>query len=315
MFVITRKRDRSFAVGYLLVGVLLFGVTVFAQPGVYRGAFHVVKAIIETDETFAVINIDAETEPAWRWVGWLAPRYKYGSAEMTGLTEGDRAVHLDLVRGVWESGGNRGPLDVENLTRFVVKDPQTKTVDPELKSKVAGLLDLLHDMRDGNVPPPRHHYYGIKTPIEADIAHFALGGNYGIFAIIGWLGLWPVYLCLPRPRPPARWLTPRKAFVIAAGGVIALDLIFAGIHWLFSPGGTSEAMEFLIGMVNLPVMIFTGGSWVDLFPTGWAVSAVAWGVILSICVIFAKERRRGAGDSGEERAAEADCAGINADKR
>jgi len=297
MFVITRKRDKSFVVGYLLVGVLLFGITVFAQPGVYRGAFHVVKASIETDETFAIVNIDAETKPAWRWVGWSAPRYKYGSAEMKVLTDDDRSVQLDLVKGVWGSAGNRGPLDAENLARLVMKGSPTKTAGPELKSKVAGLLDLLHDMRDGNVPPPRHHGYGSKKPIDACIMHFGPGTNYGIFAIMGWLGLWPFYLCLPRPKPAARWLTPRKAFVIAAGGAIALDLVFAGIHWLFSPGGTSEAMEFLIALVNLPVVMFTGGSWVDLFPIGWAVSAVAWGVILSICVIFAKERSKGGGCS------------------
>ena len=295
MFVITRKRDKSFAVGYLLVGVLLCVFALAAQPGMYWGLVHV-KALILTDELDALIIIRAETEPAWRWVGPDTPRYKYGSAEMKVLTDGDRPVHLDLVKGMWESAGNRGPLDAENLARIVMKGPQAETGDSELGAKMTGLLGFLHDMRDGNVPPLGHHGYGGRPPLDAAISCFSCDTNYGIFALLFWLALWPVYLCLPRPKPVARWLTPRKAFVIAAGGAIVLDLVFAGIDLLLSPllspGWASKAMGSMIELVNLPVVIFTGwGSWVDLFPIGLAVSAIAWGVILSICVIFAKERQ------------------------
>jgi hypothetical protein len=216
---------------------------------------------------------------------------------MTISDESERKVQLDLTEGTWTCGPDKGELDASGLSSILIEGRNAQAPSPAMLQQEESLLSSLHQMHAGEFLRPRHHTYHVDIPIRAFYQHFTIGRNCGLYAVFMWLLVWPVYLALSRQPSTSRWLAPTRVFFLTGCFVITLDLLFAGIHGLFSPGSISEAMELLIGLLNMPAWIVLGErsalTWL-----GMAFGAVSWSVLLSMAAVFMSPAQRHASTPG-----------------
>jgi hypothetical protein len=284
-----KSREQHIGRCYLAVGAFLCLIAVIVKPGVYTGSLRG-QINFETDEASASVSLAAETEPEWCWA---CPRnYRYQQATLTIIDESKRTVQLDLAKGAWACGDEKGQLDAGELSRLIAgRRSGTATSDAAMLQHEQYLLNTLQQLRDGAFFRPRHHSYYVQNPLRASFQHFTSGLNCGLFAVAAWLLAWPVCLVFFRQPSTSRWLTPARAFFITGGIVVLLDLLFIGVHALFSPGVISEVMEFMIALLNMPAwIILDGGSgrtWLGL-----VFGAVSWSVLISVGTIFTKPAQR-----------------------
>ena len=190
--------------------------------------------------------------------------------------------------------GSRGKLDADSLVRLATEYDDARAASPEMLEQVQALLTSLREMHEGRFLRPMHHTHDVETPFHASYSHFTSGANYGLYAVFAWLLIWPAYLVLFRRASVWRGLTPGRAFLQTGGVVIAIDVTLIGIHRVFSTGNTSQVIEFLLGVLNMPAAIvlavldhpfaFSG--------TVLAIGAVGWSVIASVAVLLKRRTRR-----------------------
>jgi len=102
----------------------------------------------------------------------------------------------------------------------------------------------------------RHHGYTIDGSYQGHYQHFTTGINAAVIGLLVWVLAWPRYLWTPLRfayRAPLR-----RVYMKTAALMLALDALIILIGWASSPGPISEAMEFLLAAVNLPVWILAG---------------------------------------------------------
>lgn len=290
------RARRRFGLCYLVIGVILCLTAMAVRPGVYRGSLHG-RFTFEGEETVSFVSLRAETNPEWRWA---YPRnHRYQRATMTILNEGERTVQLDLARGTWTCGDDEGHLNARGLSRLLAASRRNITAtSPNMLQQEKSLLKSLHQIHVGEFLRPRHHSYHMDDPLRASFQHFTSGQNWGLYGVFAWLLAWPVYLVFFKPPSSSRWLTPRRGFLVTGGTVVALDLIFISIDALFSPGDISEAMAFLIGLLNVPALIVLGDRSVATW-LGLAFGAVTWSVLISVGTVFVRPVQRHAAPPDE----------------
>jgi len=275
---------RRLGIFYLAAAAVLICICLLVQPGVYSGLFDG-SITLAAGDLYQVLHLRAETTPQWHWA---RPRnHRYESVALRIMAGENKPATLDLPAGTWRSGAESGALDEDALARLVAADAGPTTLPTEFRTQIKGVLELLHDLRDGNARPPRHHSHNLESPVHASYQHFTSGRNYGVFAVWAWLGVWPFSFLVPAVRSRRGWLSPLRIYLLALAVTLALDGLLFLIGSLSSPGPLAELVELLLAMVNLPAWVVLGGRGV-LSWTGFVFGALGWATLLSAGTLTAR---------------------------
>jgi len=284
-----RKSRRLVCLIYLPILAALAAISLFLQPGVYGGLVQGHIMIVSSSGAFSSVNFKATAPATWHWTRPRSITYEQVAAKV--FSEKESSVQIDLLKSRWTTADQSGPLDESSLRLVLFQGQQISDTDVDLNAGIRAFMHFLDQLKDGSLPGPRHHTYTTQKPIQGSFNHFSGGSNYGLFGLFGWLLLWPVYLLLPSGASSHAGLTPRWAFVLTLAFVALVDAVAIGVAHLFSPSGISEAMEFVIGMTNLPTYLILGDRAV-FSPLGYAFGAIAWATIVSIFVLLRRPGER-----------------------
>ena len=275
--------NQGFAKLYLIVGVVSVSLFVVVKPGVYKGRFHGTITVLDT-EVCETLRVRAETRPRWYWA--KPGNHQYRHATVDSISRADSATSFDLAAGTWRSSLTEGTSDRDGLVHLVMPDSGAAVPSPDCQRQIDAVQELLHSLRDGTAPRPRHHTHYVESPIRASYTHFTPGRNYGFFVLCAYLAVWPICLLLLRGRSGPGAFRPFISYLLSIAVVGALDATFILIAMNFSPGPVAEFMEFMIAMTNFPAWVIFGDRLVLSLP-GYIMGALLWATLVSM-VVFAK---------------------------
>ncbi len=266
------NRHKIFAVAYLLTAIIAGSFVSFCEPGKYGGFIRGNVAIMNKDIIF--FKIQSDTKERWYWM--RPENHKYKHVLLICEAPREKTIHIELSQNLWRSNNECGELKTESLGSIIAGVDFSQSSNSKLREQMNALIDILHQLRNGEFKPPKHHRYSLENPIDGSIVHYTLGISLEIFVYISMILMWPIYLFIFRPNGLGR-LTPVKTFLGTFVLVYVLILLFYGIDRATGLGGVSEFMEFLLGVLIFAV-------YPDFLTT--VLGALFWADIASIIVIL-----------------------------
>jgi len=259
---------------YVGLGCLTLFFCAGLRTGVYKGSFRAHFSL--ADDTF--LSLTAESPQHWYWS--RPENHRYGEATLeTQYAKGGDAV-LNLPQHTMQVGEQRSELDAVNLTRFMaphVKEEQ----EARIREQAQAILEILHGLRDGTAPGPRHHGHYLEAPVEAHIQHFTSGKNYAVYGLWIWMGIWPGILLVQRVGWPTHGLSPLSVYLGCFAAAVAVDATIIAVGMACPPGPVSETLELAFGLFNFPGWIVFG-EWIGVTRDGLVFSAHCWATLPSM---------------------------------
>ena len=163
--------------GLCVVGIVLFIFTIFYMPGIYRSLVSGTVAFeLENGSDFIFMKFECRTDKKWQWK--KPTNYTYDSMEFD--FEGKNKVTIYFPSLICKYK-NKEELFSKKLFECLLQDNSEDKVSSNFLG-VDEFSDFIMSVKNGKLPPPRHHHYELNGSLMASYAHFSLGGTgYLIF--------------------------------------------------------------------------------------------------------------------------------------
>jgi len=274
----SRKFHKYFGLTYLLIGVPLFIYVGLAHPGTFSIVYFGRADIFMTDFSQRV-SFKAQKPQQWYW--FCPDNFNYRHVTLS--IDREKIARIDLINNTWQSANEQGPLTAEYIARLITTKNNVHTMNPELKTKVQQLLQVLRQIKEGDLPPLYCHSRGSESPAISLHNHIKLGRDWGLYIVFAWLFIWPTYLFLFKQPALSAWLT-RGLFLAVLLVVIASNSVLYGIENLNNP-----IVDYLFVALNAPALYLADmGRPLDPLLINFALSQLCWPVLFSVIAsIFA----------------------------
>jgi hypothetical protein len=219
------------------------------------------------------VSFKAQKPQQWYW--FCPDNFNYRHVTLS--IDRENIARIDLINNTWQSANEQGPLTAEYLAGLITTKDNVHTMNPELKTKVQQLLQVLRQIKEGDLPPLYCHSHGSESPAISLHNHIKLGRDWGLYIVFTWLFIWPAYLFLFK-QPGLSACRTRGLFLTVLLVVIAGNSVICGIANL-----NNSIVDHLFVALNAPALHLADmGRPLDPLLINFVLSQLCWPVLFSV---------------------------------